>query len=640
MKKVIVAIGIIVIVLSIFIVVKFRNHAKPVDKGIYVIENVHIITGDGKEEFNKNVFIQDKKVVKISEDKISEKSAVVIDGTGKTLMPGLIDSHCHIQGTTCKSEEESDIFLKNRVPEIFQGLLKSGVTTIKELGAPEEFIFKLKDKMNRGEITGPNLLIVGPNITAKGGHPAVTLGGDNPWIRDQMAEEIEDEQQARATVRRLAEKHVDFIKIVYQGSQYYYFDKELVLNKLDINIVKAIIEEAKKYNLKVTAHVQSEEDVLDLLNVGIYGLEHGDLSRDIQDGDKIMEVWKNKGVYLVPTIQILSGEHDKNVIKHGMYNLKKLYDYGVKVALGTDNMLELLPGSVVHTELQYYVQAGLTEMEALVTATHNSAEYLGILDKTGTVEEGKNADLILLDKNPLEDIQYINQINSVFKDGYIVYSKENNQRIELSDYTFPSDEALRYSDNTLTLSDNEVEKIYTMKEFNESGIIDLECQDQGNSLQQEQFKTKKNLETEEWSLKKSSTGTDMKAVVAGDTITLTGTFENKPVEKIYQLDSLPWMQMGMLNYGSFIKSKYEKISYYAIGTSGRGALNLVKFDAKKEGNETIEVDGKKYDCIKIATVLSEYSFVWTGYSWHDKDTGVLIKYANKGKEENTLHIME
>lgn len=638
MKKAIFAIALIVVIATIiFVVIKLRSTSKNMKASVYIIENIHIITGDGKEEFNKNVLISDKKIMKIADEKISAKNSEVINGTGKTLMPGLIDSHMHIQGTTNTNEKESDEFLKNRLPEQFFSLLKNGVTTIKELGAPESFIYKVRDKLDSNEITGPNLLIVGPNITAKGGHPAVTLGGDNPWIREEMAEEVEDEQQARQTVKRLAEKKVDFIKIVYQGGKYYYFDKELMINKLDIELVKAIIDEAKKYNLKVTVHAAHEADVLELLQTDIYGLEHGITDKYISD-DKVMELWKGKGVYYVPTIQVLTGEHDKNVIKYSMHNLKKLHDYGIKVALGTDNMLEVLPGDIVHKELEYYVEAGLTEMEALVVATRNSAEYLGILDKTGTVEEGKNADLILLDSDPLEDIQNINNINTVFKGGDIVYSKADAKRIVLDEYTFPSYETLIYTDNTLAASKNTIEKNYALDQFSSSGIIKLNYLDNNSSVIQETFQTKRNLETTEWSYTKASDGTDIKAVANDNSITLTGTFKNKEVNKKYPLDSLPWMQMGVFDLCSFAKSGYEKISYYSIGTDGRGALELTQFDSQKEGDETIEVDGKKYECIKIGTVISEYSFIWKGYSWYDKEIGTLIKYVTKGQEQNALLI--
>ena len=641
-KAILIIIVVIIIILILFIGSKLMsssmsnsNNKNAVD---FVIENVHIIIGDGKEEFNKNVLIHEQKIMKITDEKISVKNSEVIDGTGKTLMPGLIDSHMHIQGITNTNEKESDEFLENRLPKQLYSLLENGVTTIKELGAPESFIYKLRDKLRSKEILGPNLLIVGPNFTGKGGHPAATLGGNNPWIRSELAEEVEDEEQARQSVKRLAEKEVDFIKIVYQGGEYYYFDKELTINKLDIKLVKAIIDEAKKYNLKVTAHVMHEEDVLELLQTDIYGLEHGVVDKYISDEDKVMELLKSKGVYYVPTIQVLTGEHDKNIIKYGMYNLKKMHDYGVKIALGTDNMLEFLPGNIVHKELQYYVEAGLTEMEALVTATHNSAEYLGILDTTGTVEEGKKADLILLDSNPLEDIQNISNINAVFKDGDIVYSKADSNQFVLDEYTFPSYEDLIYTDNTLQTSKNTLEKNYTLDEFKSSGVIKLNYLENNNSIIQEIFKTKNNLETTEWNYVKLSDGTDIKAVTNGNSVALTGKFKNKEVNKKFQLDSSMWMQISMFDLCSFAKSDHEKISYYSIGTEGRGALSWTKFESQKEGYETIEINGKKYECVKVATVISEYSLIWKGYSWHDKETGTLIKYVAKGQEKNALLI--
>lgn len=639
-KAILISILVIVIIVILFTVSKLTSNSKNKKVVDYIIENVHVISGDGKEQFNKNVLISGKKIMKIADEKISVKNSEVIDGTGKTLMPGLIDSHMHIQGITNTSEKESDEFLENILPKQLYSLLENGVTTIKELGAPESFIYKLRDKLSSNEILGPNLLIVGPNITGKGGHPAVTLGGNNPWIRNELAEEVEDEEQARQSVKRLAEKEVDFIKIVYQGGEYYYFDKELTINKLDIKLVKAIIDEAKKCNLKVTAHVMHEDDVLELLETDIYGLEHGVIDKYISDGDKVMELLKSKGVYYVPTIQVLTGEHDKNVIKYGMHNLKKMHDYGVKIALGTDNMLEFLPGNIVHKELEYYVDAGLTEMEALVTATHNSAEYLGILDTTGTVEEGKKADLILLDSNPLEDIQNINNINAVFKDGDIVYSKANSNQIVLDEYTFPSYEELIYTDNTLQSSKNTLEKKYALDQFKGSGTIKLNYLENNNSIIQETFKTKNNLETTQWSYIKLSDGTDIKADVNGYSVTLTGKFKNKEVNKKFRLDSFLWMQINMFDLCSFAKSNHDKISYYSIGTEGRGALSWTKFESQKEGEETIEIGGKEYECIKIATVISEYSFIWKGYSWHDKETGVLIKYITKGQEKNALFIKE
>lgn len=605
----------------------------------YVIENVHIITGDGGEAFNKNVLISEGKITQISDEKITLQNAVVVDGNDKTLMPGLIDCHMHIQGTTNKSEAESNEFLKNRLPGQLYTLLKSGVTTIKELGAPESFIYKLRDKLKSNEILGPNMLIVGPNITAKDGHPAVTLGGDNPWIREQMAEEIENEDQARAAVKRLAANKVDFIKIVVEGGQYTYFDQTINLNTLDIKTIQALIDEAKKYNLKVTAHIAKKDDVLAVLQTDIYGFEHGVTDQYLSEGDEVIKLWKAKGVYYVPTIQVLFGANNKEFPKYAMNNLKLLHSAGVKVAMGTDNMIELLPGNVVHTELKYYVQAGLTEMEALVTATRNAAEYLGILDKTGTVDEGKDADLILLDSDPLADIMNISNINTVFKGGEVVFSKEASTQPAMGDYAFRTSN-FKYTDNTLAVCDKTIEKNYAIESGDSSTTVKLDYANNQDILIKETFTTKNNLETISWSYAKPSDNTDITASVKDDTITLTGIFQGKEVTKTYSLNDLPWMQMSNFNLSSFVNAKQEKISYYAIGTTGRGMLNLTSFDSEKTGTETIEVNGKSYDCVKITTVMSEYSFIWKGISWHDKDTGVVVKYVTEGKEQNALQLIK
>lgn len=140
-KVILIVIVVIVIVLISFIVSKLISNYKNRKPDSYVIQNVHIITGDGKEEFNKNVLINDKKIMKITNENISVKNSEVIDGTGKTLMPGLVDSHMHIQGITNTSEKESDEFLENRLQGQLFSLLENGVTTIKDLGSPQSFIY-------------------------------------------------------------------------------------------------------------------------------------------------------------------------------------------------------------------------------------------------------------------------------------------------------------------------------------------------------------------------------------------------------------------------------------------------------------------------------------------------------------------
>ena len=126
----------------VFLAIKFLTRPKKNKKDEYIISNVHIIVGDGTEAFNQYVHIKGGRLEEISDVPIEKKNVQIIDGTDKTLMPGLIDSHIHIQGGfNCRNEEESDIFLNEKMPQIFKdSVLPYGITTIKDLDAPKHFI--------------------------------------------------------------------------------------------------------------------------------------------------------------------------------------------------------------------------------------------------------------------------------------------------------------------------------------------------------------------------------------------------------------------------------------------------------------------------------------------------------------------
>ncbi len=379
----------------VFLAIKFLKRPKKNKKGEYIIKDVHIIVGNGDEASHQYVYIKGGKIEEISDIPIEKKNVQIIDGTGKTLMPGLIDSHIHIQGGfNCRNEEESDAFLNEKMPQIFkESVLPYGITTIKDLDAPKHFIYKLREKLRSGEIEGPELLIVGPNFTAPDGHPANTLGSNSEWARSEMAIEVTTPEQVSAGIKELKEAGVDFLKFTYQGGDFWYFDNKLRINKIDKALMQQIIREGKENGLKTTA--------------------------------------------LVPTVNAMNYEKEKTRMTHSMHNLKVIYDAGIPIAMGTDNMFETMTGVVEHTELNYYVEAGLTPMQAIVLATKNGAEHLGIADRKGLVKEGMEADLILLDKNPAENIANISLIDKVFRKGNIAYSQKVIQSFEIPDFNYP-----------------------------------------------------------------------------------------------------------------------------------------------------------------------------------------------------------
>lgn len=368
-----------------FVLIKYLGRPKS-KKDSFIIKNVHIITGDKTEKFNQNVYVSKGIIEKISDVPMEIKGVQIIDGEGKTLMPGLIDSHIHIQGMNSRSDEDSDRFLAEKIPEIFsEGVFPYGVTTIKDMCAPRHFAYKLRDMINKGKLTGPELLIVGPNFTTPEGHPANTLGGENPWMRKEMAIEVSSKEDVTNGISELKKAGVDFLKMTYQGGDYLYFGKNVPLKKLDKELMQQIVSEGKKNGLNTTAHVFYKEDVRDLLEAGIYGIEHGILDEALTADDDILKLWKKSGARFVPTVNAMTYENDPNRLPNSIHNLKLIYDAGIPIAMGTDTMLEAGTEESVQHELEYYVEAGLTPMQAIELATKNAAEHLGIADRKGLV---------------------------------------------------------------------------------------------------------------------------------------------------------------------------------------------------------------------------------------------------------------
>ena len=614
----------------LFALIQYLRRPKKKKTDGYLIRDVHVIVGDGSELFHQNVLIKDGFVRRISGEAIEDSAAAAIDGAGFTLMPGLIDSHVHIQGGfSCKSEAESDIFLCDRMPQIFsEGVLPYGITTIKDLDAPKHFIYKLRDKLRSGEITGPELLLVGPNFTAPGGHPASTLGSNSPWAKAEMAIEVSTPERVSAGIRELKKAGVDFLKFTYQGGDYWYFDEKKSIRKIDRDLMRQIVREGKEIGLNATAHVYYYEDVKELLEAGIYGIEHGILDRAIEPDDPIVALWKASGAHFVPTVNAMTYEKDPERLAHSLHNLKVLFDAGIPIAMGTDNMLESMTGEIEHKELAYYVEAGLSPMQAIVLATQNGAEHLGIADRKGLVKEGMEADLILLEKNPAEDISNIQFIDKVFRRGKLVFSQKAISSYDIPAYVYPEGVSLLEYRKT---DDTETRRV-DLSGYAEKGEITQTLLRGDTARSAETFQVERNMSCTRWQYKRPSDQTELLAQKDGGTIRLSGTFKGSAQEKSFRIGDGLWYQMMELAMPAFIASEEKQIVFYSIGIgNNRGAMGLGEFAAEKVGEETITVNDNTYDCVKISFVLTAFSWAWTGFYWYDKQTGQLVQTGEKGK---------
>lgn len=346
-----------------------------------------------------------------------------IDAGGRFLMPGLIDSHIHLNDFyNATAENFMEAYLNQRLPKNLMDLLAAGVTTIKSVGDPEEYILQTRGKLARGELLGPRLFATGPCFTAVCSHPATTVYGHNPWYRKRAAFETDSASGARDEVKRLAERGVDAIKIIHQGGcrghgePYYLTIKELNLHaeifRLPLDVLEAIIDEAHKHGLKATVHTFDEDAAINVLEAGADGLEHGIVNQRITS-DRIIELLKRNRATYVPTLWIVGSE-----VTYA--NLKQLAEADVRVSLGTDSFCGHGNwGENTIIEAERMVQAGLAPAKVLEMATKNGAEHLGV-DNLGTIAPGKLADLILVDGDPTINISALRKLSMVMKNGEVV----------------------------------------------------------------------------------------------------------------------------------------------------------------------------------------------------------------------------
>jgi imidazolonepropionase-like amidohydrolase len=394
---------------------------EPVD---LLLINARVIDGTGEVYDGATIAISGERIESIVRGPGSFEGSTEIDLQGKTVLPGLINTHIHI-GTLGRFEDQEtlDQYLSNDLPVDMEEYLAHGITSVKSTGDIPEAFIPVRERIERGELRGPRLFLAGPVLSAPGGHPGASVYRSNAWLRELSSRELTTEEQARTEVRQLAELGVDAIKFVYHGSaddsKPYMLAPGMPIRKIPSQVMEAIIDEAHSLGLPVTAHTAELEDVVAVLEAGCDGLEHG-VTRSLIEGETLGALLLEKGALYGPT---LSGYINDNpgMADTLLPNVKQLAEQGVRMVLGTDRgPARGGSGNDTLKELELMVKAGLTPQQAIQAGTRNAAQLLGKLDELGTVEAGKLADLIVVDGDPLSDISLIHGIELVIKDGSIV----------------------------------------------------------------------------------------------------------------------------------------------------------------------------------------------------------------------------
>lgn len=395
----------------------------------------HLIDGKSRQARAQMTIIVEGKVITAVEKgfTIASTGDELIDLSNKTVMPGLIDLHVHIESETSK-DQALERFTLNEVDIAFRAsdfakkTLMAGFTTVRDLGGTGVNI-ALRNAINQGVVVGPRILTAGKSLATTGGHADPTNGYRKDLMGDPGPKEgvINSPEEARQAVRQRYKDGADLIKITAtggvlsnakDGSGPQFTDAEL----------KAVIETARDYGMQVAAHAHGAEGMKRAVLAGVATIEHG-----TKMTEEVMDLMKEKGTFYVPTITAgkfvaeqakIAGYYPPAVVPKALEigpmiqeTFGKAYRRGVKIAFGTD--AGVFPHGQNAREFGYMVEAGMPPMEAILSATVVNAGVLGLADRIGTLEKGKLADIIATDENPLENISTLEEVSFVMKEGVV-----------------------------------------------------------------------------------------------------------------------------------------------------------------------------------------------------------------------------
>lgn len=429
----------------------------PVTSNTIIIRNVAVFDSRSLQvKPSRDVVVNGDKIAEVTAHKPDKAwpDAYVISGEGATLVPGLIDMHGHVATVTGPVWEFS-------LPKPESNLLAfvyAGVTTIFDPSDSSDDAYERRAKVTKGELIGPQIFTTGRMLTSPHGHPRALVEKIAPWwirwyLTDKVASSIANQEDGIAAVNERADAGADAIKIAVDSIP---LDGE----QLDKELIHAIVRHASARGLRTVAHIGTTDDAINAADAGVALWVHGVYKERIPDA--MLNQLVAYGIPMVSTSEVfdrygrgitgpikptkleretvasnvlesfypLPDDYDigvleswvtlmANTIEVRLDNVKRLHQAGMTILAGSDVQSGVFPGASLHRELATLVRAGLTPAQALRAATLDPARYLanGKEPDRGVIETGKRADLVLVNGEPLNDINALADIREVILNG-------------------------------------------------------------------------------------------------------------------------------------------------------------------------------------------------------------------------------
>jgi len=439
----------------------------------FLIRGARIFVGDGKVIESGSVLVRGGKIAEVYEGDGPDPKALnaeTVEAAGKTILPGLIDVHMHLGAPGGFYPDMSKYATDKSMLRSLAAYLYSGVTTVRSVGDGLDTILKVRSIVSSGEMLGSDLSTCGPLFTAAGGHGTEYFKDLPATVRSNLERQFTriptSADEARQQVDELKKRGVDCIKAILEAGA-----GGRVYNRLDTGLFDAIAQEAHADSLPLSVHTGDVRDVADAVQAQANSIEHGSFREKIPDA--LFDQMARQGIFYDPTLSVGEAFKDfaagkTDLLKRSLVqqvgppellrgteeamgsaetealrtslaqypidmaiaidDLTRAHQHGVSLVTGSDagNYL-VIHGPTVQHEMQLWVRAGIPQAVALQAATWNAARLLRADTRIGSVRPGNDADLLVVDGNPLDDITATERISLV------VFKGERIDRTELFD---------------------------------------------------------------------------------------------------------------------------------------------------------------------------------------------------------------